>query len=496
MKTSLSRLALAAAGLVALEEAYAASSTCFQLKGSSTCPDLASFFISNSSAFSDVASFDAYMNGNSIRNASYVSEFKSDFGCSGWDGHNQRYQASTSCFLGVHSNSDIFANTTACPVAATAATQSLDQKNQDLLTGSFTAFCNKLSDSTSSCTQGLKSELGMCGFSYFADAQSYCSTTTGQADACCLLVASLATTSSSALSAAVPSSITDPIHSLPYVASGIALAVMVVVSAAFIFCIKVRPWRKASTTAIEPPSSDVTPGPFGTYGTLSRSGTVVKGVDSNGGAPFRGGAPQRKSLMQSFRRSIMGQKPTRIDPGLPTTAPTIKKMNPQSMYSNADTLQVPRSPAPPLPSFQQGQNVQSMYSNAAPRSPAPPMPAYMPQQQQQQQQQSYVFDDPMPVAPAAEGPLGGFQMRVGEAYVGQLADELSLQVGDIVTVEEEFDDGWATGRNESTGEVGAFPFACLDAMDAYSQYNEQGGRATNSVVRERGVSLYASQAQF
>ncbi|KAJ3022025.1 hypothetical protein HKX48_007180 [Thoreauomyces humboldtii] len=441
------------------------------------------------------------MAGNSMSNASYLPEFRSDFGCSGWDGHGQRYQTSTSCFLfvqqgkcsqnpsplptkatmckstclqGVHSNTDIFANTTACPITNTSTTAvgKTDLQNRQVLTSAISNFCDKLSD-TSSCTQGLKSELNMCGFYYFGDAMTYCTTDAGRLDPCCLLVMGMAagvtSGTTSVLAAAIPASIVDPVRSLPYVASGIALSVMVFFSLAFIFCVKVRPWRRASTTAIEPPSSDVTPGPFGTYGTLRRTGTIAKGVDSDS-KPFRAPQPKARNLIQSFRRSIMGQKPSRVDPGLPTTNPAKFNQNKQSMYSEAGLM--------------------------PPRSPAPPMPAYNPQMQQNR---SRMDGDRYPIVDAAAdmgnggGGGGGRRMRVVEPYTGQLADELSLQVGDIVSVEDEFDDGWASGRNEVTGDVGAFPISCLDSLESYSTYD---GRTTRSVVTARGVSLYASQAQL
>ncbi|KAI8615087.1 hypothetical protein BC830DRAFT_1124260 [Chytriomyces sp. MP71] len=46
-------------------------------------------------------------------------------------------------------------------------------------------------------------------------------------------------------------------------------------------------------------------------------------------------------------------------------------------------------------------------------------------------------------------------------YVATLPDELTLEVGDFVTVAEVFDDGWAKGVHVKTGAAGTFPGACV-----------------------------------
>ncbi|KAJ3326871.1 hypothetical protein HDU76_012561 [Blyttiomyces sp. JEL0837] len=77
-------------------------------------------------------------------------------------------------------------------------------------------------------------------------------------------------------------------------------------------------------------------------------------------------------------------------------------------------------------------------------------------------------------------------------YSAQLTDELSLIRGDIVIIEEMFDDGWATARLEATGEVGAVPLACLGPMNGRGK-KEGGGGGRRSVVSQRTASLYLGQ---
>ncbi|KAI8335244.1 hypothetical protein EDC96DRAFT_524940 [Choanephora cucurbitarum] len=46
-------------------------------------------------------------------------------------------------------------------------------------------------------------------------------------------------------------------------------------------------------------------------------------------------------------------------------------------------------------------------------------------------------------------------------YPPQMADELALNVGDIICLALHFDDGWALGYNVTTGLKGAFPLVCI-----------------------------------
>lgn len=100
-------------------------------------------------------------------------------------------------------------------------------------------------------------------------------------------------------------------------------------------------------------------------------------------------------------------------------------------------------PPPPLPIMQSStimkpkmaMNAQSMYSAAPPPSEygggqdygRPMTPAYS----------MYSAAPPGRM----DGGGGGLQMKVVESYNAQLGDELTLVLGDVITVEEEFDDG-------------------------------------------------------
>ncbi|KAI8328422.1 hypothetical protein BC941DRAFT_476934 [Chlamydoabsidia padenii] len=54
--------------------------------------------------------------------------------------------------------------------------------------------------------------------------------------------------------------------------------------------------------------------------------------------------------------------------------------------------------------------------------------------------------------------------QVVHPYPPQVADELGLQVGDIVCLAIGFDDGWALGFNVTTGSKGVFPLVCVSLI--------------------------------
>ncbi|KAJ3184701.1 hypothetical protein HDU87_004105 [Geranomyces variabilis] len=435
------------------------------------------------------------------------------------------------CLQSVASTSAIFANATACPaVAATPAIQA----NRATFTRTLNAFCGMLDDTQAKCTRGLTADVSQCGFSQWDEARTYCGTADGRADPCCLLV--IARASSMEIGAlSLSSSVVDPVHSLPYIASGAACAGMLLFSVVFVACVKSRRWRTETTTAIQPPESHMAPGPLG------RTGTVVKGRH-NDGDEFDRTRRKRMSLAQHFRRSVLGVRPRRTDP---VPQPPALLPAPQS----AKMVQLDSAKQQ-----QQQQHQPQQYSNAPQNAKMVHLDSPKQQQQQQQQQRvqyngggggggsqpfpslartfrpalppslsrqdpnativrkpsygnpsiptilvqnpSYGPSAPAPAMmmmnpavsaprmmsppPPPPQPFTGYPagpapaaerhapMVVAEAYDSQMPDEITLIVGDVVTILQAFDDGWAVGRNESTGAVGALPMSCLDPLFPHS----------------------------
>jgi len=60
----------------------------------------------------------------------------------------------------------------------------------------------------------------------------------------------------------------------------------------------------------------------------------------------------------------------------------------------------------------------------------------------------------------------GFKVQVFEDYDAGMDDEISCTIGDIILVKEEFDDGWATGFNITSGAEGIFPMAICEQLSS------------------------------
>lgn len=81
-------------------------------------------------------------------------------------------------------------------------------------------------------------------------------------------------------------------------------------------------------------------------------------------------------------------------------------------------------------------------------------------------------------------------VKVVRPYEAALSDELTLIEGDLIAVDEIFDDDWAVGRNESTGEVGMFPMVCVSSANSGSEAGMKKGKKKN--IGSRGYSLVYS----
>ncbi|KAJ3159134.1 hypothetical protein HDU86_002036 [Geranomyces michiganensis] len=471
----------------------------------------------------------------------------------------------TQCQQTVAANAAIFADSNACPAilpgspsaaaaAAATATTTRFQNNRAVFLRTLSSSCVNADDTQKTCTRGLTSEVSRCGFSQFDEARTYCGTAEGRADACCLLVIGRASAQEIG-SLVLPSSVVDPVDPLPYIASGVAVAGMLLFSVMFVVCVKSRRWRTVSTTAIQPPESDIAPGPA-----LRRVGTIAKGRPEDGDGDDDNGVERRRirrtrvSLAQQFRRSVLGVKPRKTDPA--PQLPTMTTMTTQQLpaQQNAKMVQLnsekqrakqyaavggglqpsqmrtfgPSSPPLSLsrrdpngtvgrkPTFgspaqapvvvvrsPMADNITSptpmLMAAREPSPPPPPPPSAA----------SYPIPPPRVFAgysaaatpgpaSAAEGfylppvvvvvPAAG-RMVVAEAYDRQMPDEITLIVGDVIVILQQFDDGWAVGRNESTGAVGALPLSCLDPLFPNSPSAATLNKGNNNPINAAAAAL-------
>jgi hypothetical protein len=78
---------------------------------------------------------------------------------------------------------------------------------------------------------------------------------------------------------------------------------------------------------------------------------------------------------------------------------------------------------------------------------------------------------------------GEYKVQVIEDYDAAMEDEMTLTVGDIILVNESFDDGWAEGENATTGDTGIFPMAVCEDIKSSNENNR------NSPYSKRNSSL-------
>ncbi|KAJ3011537.1 UNVERIFIED_CONTAM: hypothetical protein HDU68_001631 [Siphonaria sp. JEL0065] len=72
-----------------------------------------------------------------------------------------------------------------------------------------------------------------------------------------------------------------------------------------------------------------------------------------------------------------------------------------------------------------------------------------------------------------EEKLDGKKVKVVKRFAPTMADELALEVGDVVYVKESFGDGWATGKNETSDDIGVFPLSCVSKTAKSAQNRVQ-----------------------
>ncbi|KAJ3340706.1 C-Jun-amino-terminal kinase-interacting protein 2 [Entophlyctis luteolus] len=193
--------------------------TCLLLSGSAECSDFADLYayIQEDLSISSVASFDAYIkSGVSVDRNSYgfgqSMRLTADpgFGCPNWDGTGIRYHQSALCaafvangfLFGVNGTSTSPCNSNSSPplsycksiMAAFTTSFSNIISNSSICpspTTTATSYLQFFAQATSylstasTCTLGLSVDRSQCGFLTTAEDTKYCGTSTGKSDLCC-----------------------------------------------------------------------------------------------------------------------------------------------------------------------------------------------------------------------------------------------------------------------------------------------------------------------
>ncbi|KAJ3121320.1 hypothetical protein HK098_003788 [Nowakowskiella sp. JEL0407] len=340
--------------------------------------------------------------------------------------------------------------------------------------GGYKPFCDSLKadkkpgDNSTVCSLGVQVEVNHCGFFDPAEGLAWCASPANSKDPCCSSVTTevLTTASDSLLNT----------HNNIWIITGIAIGVLVVLIIGFILYIRARKWKKQSTVAVQPKPKDVETGSVESGG--SKVNRFTKRISRNLGALFKSkrstNAEKFKSMMSPS--PFKGPKDPKGDwekneplPPMPNVTlirkktggapkneivvPTVNVIPPGSDAGFDVGLQVPQAAQNAL------QNRQPQLSIATLNAPATT--------------QSYI-------------PTPSFSLLVVmDEFFPTLDDEIQLQIGDKVQVVEQYDDGWCIGKNLNSGEIGAFPGACLSEEGK----NNDGKR--RSEYRSRTNSLYA-----
>ncbi|KAJ3238281.1 hypothetical protein HDU81_008105 [Chytriomyces hyalinus] len=508
-------------------------STCFPLTGSTACPDLAGHSIVATSQISNLASFDAYITQSLDSSNAFINGFQTTYGCPGFKGRGLRFHQSlmcnyfvsfsmkqcseqtaavaykplcqSSCFAHINSVFAAFSDPQICTQSPTP------QQNQARVvfmtsipdaerTGQTIANSNVYYDScysmfttndTATCSPGLASDINNAGFQQSADAAQFCSTTTNSIDKslCAGLGKSAAITAAGTGATGSPSGVSGlagqltpmiglnlpitrsqklalvlPARDMPWIISGIAWFVITLGTLAWILYLKFKNWNNVSTMSVQPEGMSQLPE---RYKQMNEPEELYKvGTIARGRATLRrqaGGNDSRPKERKSVFESIFGGVGGRGKSGDSAYAPA--KNDRRALDEDEAARRNTFADSEYQSNFDEASNYdreQSVYDASN-----------YDDDDGQTDRGSYIPDD--------EGLF--VKMLVVEAYEAQQSDELSLSYGEILIIQETYDDGWASAQKQSTGAIGAVPLSCLADI---------GGTRPLSFRRRSSISQRAS----
>lgn len=395
--------------------------SCFSLKDSIACPDFDNYFMASvQNFFLDVKSFDGFLLSYFDNNSSFQKQWGNRFDCMGWNGHDMRFHISTmcnlflskskcqqpitlvplcksSCMTWLNSTQKIFNNSQFCNSNPNKDVS--NKREMHLLSSSDKLFCDSLGDD-GVCSIGLKFESNQCGFFEWSDALTFCKDPANINESCCSLV------NNKMLDDAVKG--LAPINPAVWLISGLVSLVMLIFGILFIVYVKTGKWKEKCVSAFVPGES--------TSGTILRSrGTnEMSNTSASGGTIY---LDQPKSIFTNEgRRSLFAKSMI-----------AVKKASFLPMGTNHQSSN--ESVSVTLPS------ADSLYKKGRAVSQC-------------------VFSQ------KNESNVGKRMMAI-ESYNPCLPDEMVLEKDDVILIEEEYDDGWAFGKNETSGGSGAFPVISL-----------------------------------
>ncbi|KAI9008045.1 hypothetical protein BC832DRAFT_404259 [Gaertneriomyces semiglobifer] len=497
--------------LLFLIPAVHAQTNCITLTTTSACPaQVGASVIVAPGLYDSPTSFDAFVNSKQDLDPAYVASFRETYACPSYRGLGQRYHIPLFCALMVEGSKsvcnkeggkplckdvclkarqsllDVFNDESVCTFGA-----AIEDRSRTL--AGYTNLCNGLTATSAdggACDAGDDlPDAAQCGFPTLPEALDHCGKATSRAETCCKFVEgapqnAAGTAGANGTIGEAPQLITPSTESSKNVIIGVTagLGGIFLLAAGAVF--GARRWRKRTNAQIEAAlyadggsngsreqakepnfyydSNRLTPlspleassglrllttplPPSSSYSPHPNSASNLLDLNALSGSP---GASTRPfldpSILAFSSRPLSVRPPDLITPSLP--APIAS--NPFSPVVSS-----------PISATRRDQDSDAhttlTRSEVAPFSPTPGVPSA-----------------PLPPVPHRI-------RKCWAVYTPVQADEIKLNVGDMVEIEESFSDGWARGMNCNTRQTGVFPLACLTGPS-------QNRESTRSAVRVGG----------
>ncbi|KAI8930163.1 hypothetical protein BC831DRAFT_508608 [Entophlyctis helioformis] len=413
------------------QPATAPKAACLPLTGSKACPDLAAYSIMPSEEFKTVEAFDAFIINQKDNTDVFTNAFKQTFGCPKYAGRKLRFEQSTICHFIVTQSKQ------ACPAPPAIDASGKNTTTAVLCKSTCTGYIKSLSDVFSNTTLCDANPSEATATNRRA-VMAVNGPTTSYADYCATLTTDDPTICSLGIKSDVMQcgfAVAD--DAAPYCAANKKDACCVAMAAASSGAGDIlAPPNKVSTKAFQPPPE------------VRQENTSEKRKTFLGGG---GGGNRRSSIFTTIRASIIGIKGAKGGkvaadappvPKLPgggngmqskIPPPPVAALNMSAGFNGRDSIFAPMSGTTPLSGGVGGGGVGGNYNNDGMSAAVPLTPG---------------LDESCVVA--------------FEDYDRAMEDEIELRVGDVIVVLEEFDDGWALGRNTVTGAQGVFPISITE----------------------------------
>ncbi|KAJ8326842.1 hypothetical protein QVD99_005386 [Batrachochytrium dendrobatidis] len=467
------------------------STNCFQLANSRECPELSNYFIMPSAEFNNVTSFDLYLQSQRDNSTEFLNSFKQAFDCPQYTGHMMRYALSTTCFLMVSDSvatcpppatagagqsktshvlckstcdtyigslTSIFNNKTLCNATPsdTAASYRRAAIGTNGPTLSYADYCAKLNATdTTNCSNGIKLDILSCGYANSSDAAPYCAA--NKNDSCCSAIAAQSNAGDL---------LASPNHI--WLIFGAIAGGLILIFIIFFIATRITRRMSRTTDAFQPPPEERG------FDAASKSkdpeaaaNRATYAMNNN-----KQSAMHRSSLFSSIRASLIGVRSDKFRVGA-VDAPPVPKI--------PATPLTPKLPPIPISAPQIPNGRDSIFAPAAANMVSNGTIT----------RNGKNSDSIINVNSNTDGNNGASAemcVRACDDYDRVMEDEIELRVDDIIVVLQEFDDGWAFGRNVSTSAEGVFPLSVTQPyLSGQSQRQSYNSRASALTARTRSL---------